>query len=50
MDRFREFSEYELKLLSDALWMRQRCFIAGDRKFKEYGELLDEIGNYIPGK
>lgn len=52
MKRFEEFNEYELKLIADALWMRQRCFIAGDRKFKEYGQLLNEvvnqIGNYIP--
>lgn len=29
MKRFEELNEYELKLLADALWMRQRCFIAG---------------------
>jgi hypothetical protein len=23
--------------------MRQRCFIAGDRRFKEYGAMLDDI-------
>ena len=44
-------AEIELKLIADALWMRQRCFIAGDKKFKDYGEILDEILkdiNYIP--
>ncbi len=52
MDRFKDFSEYELKLLADAVWTRQRHFIAGDRRFKEYGELLDEIQkivDYKPG-
>jgi len=45
------FTEEQVKLLSDAVWMRQRCFIAGDRRFKEYSELLDEIlkdMNYVP--
>ena len=41
------FTEEQIKLLADALWMRQRCFIAGDRKFKEYGEILDNILNTI---
>ena len=36
-------SEEQIKLLADALWMRQRCFIAGDKKFKEYGALLDTL-------
>jgi hypothetical protein len=52
MERFKDFSDYELKLLADAVWMRQRCFIAGDRRFKEYGVILDEIREkieYIPG-
>jgi hypothetical protein len=52
MERFKDFSHYELKLLADAVWMRQRCFIAGDRRFKEYGVLLDEIRqriDYVPG-
>jgi len=52
MDRFKDFLEYELKLLADAVWTRQRHFIAGDRRFKEYGELLDEIQkivDYKPG-
>jgi hypothetical protein len=37
------FNEEQVKLLADAIWMRQRCFIAGDKRFKEYGEILDEI-------
>jgi hypothetical protein len=52
MERFKDFSEYEMKLLADAVWMRQRCFIAGDRRFGEYGVILDEIReriNYVPG-
>ena len=52
MERFKDFSEYELKLLADAVWVRQRHHIAGDRKFKEYGALLDEIQklvDYKPG-
>ena len=36
-------SEDQIKLLADALWMRQRCFIAGDRRFKEYGAMLDTL-------
>lgn len=46
-----KFTEDQVKLLADALWMRQRCFIAGDRRFREYGEILDEILNgmdYLP--
>jgi hypothetical protein len=38
-----EFSEEQIKLLADAIWMRQRCFIAGDRRFKEYGAMLDTL-------
>ncbi len=52
MERFNSLSEYELKLLADAVWTRQRHFIAGDKKFKEYGALLDEIQqivDYRPG-
>lgn len=45
------FTEDQIKLLADAIWMRQRCFIAGDRRFKEYGEILNEVLgdlDYIP--
>ena len=51
-ERFKDFSDYELKLLADAVWVRQRHYIAGDRKFKEYGAILDELQklvNYQPG-
>jgi len=36
-------SEDQIKLLADALWMRQRCFVAGDKRFKEYGEMLNTL-------
>jgi hypothetical protein len=36
-------TEDQIKLLADAVWMRQRCFIAGDRRFKEYGTMLKDI-------
>jgi len=36
-------TEEQIKLMADALWMRQRCFIAGDKRFKEYGKMLDEL-------
>ena len=36
-------SEEQIKLMADALWMRQRCFIAGDKRFREYGKMLDEL-------
>jgi hypothetical protein len=45
------FSEEQLKLLADAVWMRQRSFIAGDKRFKDYGTILEEIlkdMNYTP--
>ena len=38
-----ELSEDQIKLLADAIWMRQRCFVAGDRRFKEYGKILEEL-------
>lgn len=38
-----ELSEDQIKLLADAVWMRQRCFIAGDKRFKEYGIMLEDI-------
>jgi len=44
-------TEDQIKLLADAVWMCQRCFIAGDKRFKEYGKILNELindMNYIP--
>jgi hypothetical protein len=46
-------SEEQIKLLADAVWMRQRCFIAGDKRFKEYGQILDvllEDMSYVPSR
>lgn len=46
-------TEDQIKLLVDAVWMRQRCFIAGDKRFKEYGIMLDELTkdiDYIPSR
>ena len=37
------FTEQEIKLLADAVWMRQRRFIAGDKGFKDYGALLNTL-------
>ena len=51
--RFDQFTQEEKRMFAEALWRRQRCFIAGDRMFKNYEELLDELLNdfdYIPGK
>lgn len=53
MGRFDQFSEEERRMIAEAVWRRQRCFIAGDRKFKEYGKMLDEVlngMNYTPGR
>lgn len=47
------FTEDQIKLVADAIWTRQRCFIAGDRRFKEYSDILDEIlknSDYIPSR
>jgi hypothetical protein len=33
----------DYKLIIDALWKRQRCFIAGDRMYREYGHLINEM-------
>ena len=47
------FTEEQVKMLADAVWMRQRCFIAGDRKFKEYGAIHDQFLediNYVPSR
>tara|TARA_S200002703_G_C3616148_1_gene189179 strand:+ start:175 stop:342 length:168 start_codon:yes stop_codon:yes gene_type:complete len=51
--RFTEnFTYEERRMLAEAVWKRQRSFIAGDRQFKEYEKLLNEILegiDYIPG-
>ena len=55
MNRFTEFTTEEKRKMSEAIWRRQRSFIAGDRQFREYGALLDEIldslgEDYVPGR
>ena len=54
MNRFTEFTIEEKRKLAEAIWRRQRSFIAGDRQFREYGELLNEIldglDEYVPGR
>jgi len=53
MNRFEGLSEQEKRMIAESVWRRQRCFIAGDKQFKEYGALLDEVLtgiDYIPGK
>ena len=51
--RFETFSKNEKEMLAEALWRRQRCYIAGDRKFNEYGKMLSEVldkMDYRPGR
>lgn len=51
--RFQTFNVRERQLLAEAVWRRQRCFIAGDKQFNDFGKLLDEVlegMDYIPGK
>ena len=43
-----KFSNEELELMIDAIWRRQRCFIAGDRRFKEYGAILEKLRGMLP--
>ena len=53
MSRFTQFTEEERRRLAEAVWRRQRCFIAGDKQFNEYGEMLNEILegiDYVPGR
>jgi hypothetical protein len=54
MNRFENFTEEEKRMFAEAVWRRQRTFIAGDKQFNNYGKLLDEVldslGDYIPGR
>ena len=43
-----QFTNEELELMIDAIWRRQRCFIAGDRRFKEYGAILEKMRGMLP--
>ena len=42
------FTNEELELMIDAVWRRQRCFIAGDRRFREYGAILEKLRGTLP--
>jgi len=44
----KQFTNEELELMIDAIWKRQRCFIAGDRRFKEYGAILRKLRGLLP--
>jgi hypothetical protein len=52
--KYENLTEDEKKMLAEAVWRRQRSFIAGDKQFNAYGKILDEILNslddYVPGK
>ena len=51
--RFESFSEKERKMLAEAIWRRQRSYIAGDKLFNEYWKMLSECldrMDYMPGK
>ena len=53
MNRFAGLNVHEKQQVADAVWMRQRCFIAGDKMFQEYGKLLEELlqdMDYVPGR
>ena len=43
-----QFTNEELELMIDAIWKRQRCFIAGDRRFREYGAILEKLRGILP--
>ena len=51
--RFETFSDRERKMLAEAIWRRQRSYIAGDKLFNEYGKMLSECldrMDYMPAK
>ena len=39
------FTKDDYKLIIDALWMRERSFIAGDKMFRKYDSLIKEFEN-----
>ena len=39
------FTKDDYKLIIDALWKRQRCFIAGNKMFRKYDSLIKEFEN-----
>lgn len=44
------FTNEQIELLIDAIWKRQHHFIAGDRRYREYGELLEILEESLPHK
>ena len=49
----REFSKSEIELLIDAVWMRQRQFIAGEKIQRIWiilNEFMDKNPGYVPGQ
>ena len=40
----------QTELLIDAIWKRQHHFIAGDRRYREYGDLLETLEESLPYK
>ena len=48
-DQMSNFTDQQIELLIDAVWMRQRCFIAGDKRFREYSDLLEQFMKQKPG-
>jgi hypothetical protein len=51
--RFETFSMEERQMLAEAIWRRQRCYIAGDKLFNQYGKMLSEVldkMDYMPGR
>ena len=43
-----QFTNQELELMIDAIWKRQHHFIAGDRRYKEYGAILEKLREQLP--
>jgi len=39
------FTKDDYKLIIEALWKRQRCYIAGDKMFRKYDSLIKEFEN-----
>jgi len=44
----KQFTDQELELMIDAIWKRQHHFIAGDRRYKEYGAILEKLREQLP--
>jgi len=43
-----KFTNQELELMIDAIWKRQHHFIAGDRRYREYGAILEKLREQLP--